>query len=482
VNFRVIIKILGSLLIIEAAGMLLSLIVSLIYNEHDKAAFIASIIITALAGFVMYKIPKRKDTIRIKEGMAIVAVGWVIISIFGSLPFIISGSIPSFTDAFFETVSGFSTTGATILGNIEELPRGILFWRSFTHWIGGMGIVVFTVAVLPALGVGGLKIIQAESPGPSTEKIVPRIKDTAKILYTVYIGLTVLETILLMLGGMSLYDALIHTFGTVGTGGFSSRNASIGAYESPYIRIVIAVFMVLAGTNFALYYALYRRKWREIYEDREVRLYLGIILVSTILIAINIDVNIYNNIGTSLKNAFFQVSSIISTTGYMTVNFDQWPTFSKSILFLLMFIGGCAGSTAGAIKVVRVLVLWKLIKRELIRIIHPRAVIPVKIGQKTLSPEIISGISSFVVLYIFIFVSGSILVSLEGIDMVSASSAVAATLGNIGPGFGLVGPVQNFAGFSIPCKYLFTGLMLLGRLELFTIIVLFSRKFWTEEW
>lgn len=481
-NFRIIIKILGSLLIIESAGMVPALLVSLYYNQYDKISFITCIIITGLAGFLMYKTPVERNNLRIKESLIIVSLGWFLVSLFGSLPFIFSGSIPSFADAFFETVAGFTTAGATILPDIEKLPYGILFWRSFTQWIGGMGVIVFTVAILPAMGVGSLQIIKAVNPGPSNEKMVPRVWDTAKILYLIYSGLTLLEIVLLVIGGMNLYEAAVHTFGSVGTGGFSSRNSSIGAFNSTYIQMVISIFMILGGINFSLYYAMFRRKWKELLYDQELRLYLGIILTSTILIALNINASVYKNIGESLKYSIFQVSSMITTTGYSMVNFDNWPSFSKGILFLLMFVGACAGSTGGAIKNIRILVLFKLVKRELVRIIHPRAVLPVKIGQKTISPDMLNGISSFFMLYMVIFVLGTLAVSMEGIDLISASSAVAAMLGNIGLGFGLVGPAQNFSFFSIPVKFLFTGLMLMGRLELFTVIVLFSRKFWSEEW
>ncbi|HHY24504.1 MAG TPA: TrkH family potassium uptake protein, partial [Clostridiaceae bacterium] len=350
-------------------------------------------------------------------------------------------------------------------------------------------------AILPALGVGSFQIFKAESPGPIAGRIVPRIKDTAKILYTTYLLMTALETFLLVLGGMSLYDALIHTFGTVGTGGFSNRNASVGAFGSTYINIVIAVFMVLAASNFSLYYALYKRKWKEVIRDPELRFFLGVIGLSVILIAFNINGKFLNfantnanintknsgNILKSLEHSFFQVSSIISTSGFSTVDFDQWPTFSKGILFILMFIGGCAGSTGGGITSIRILVMLKLIKREIQKMLHPRAVIPVKLGEKPLSTDIINSISSFFALYIIIFALGTLALSLEGISLVSASSAVAATLGNIGPGFEIVGPTQNYSQFSIPAKYLMSGLMLMGRLELFTVIALFNKRLWKDE-
>jgi trk system potassium uptake protein TrkH len=403
VNFGIVAKMLGNLLVLEAAGMVLPFLVSIYYNQHDKKAFIICIALTGLVGFILTRTPNKKKAIKIKEAVAIVSLGWIAISVFGSLPFIFSESINSFVDAFFETVSGFTTTGATLVDNVEALPKGILFWRSFTHWIGGMGILVFTVAILPALGVGSFQIFKAESPGPVAERIVPRIKDTAKILYTTYIAITIVEIVLLRFGGMSLFESTVHTFGSVGTGGFSTRNASIGAYDSTYIHMIIAVFMMLSGVNFSLYYALIKGKWRDAVKDQELRFYLGVIGASTILIALNININLYNNIWESLKYAYFQVSSIITTTGYATTNFDQWTTFSKGILFLLMFIGGCAGSTAGGIKGIRVLVLLKMIKRQILKMFHPRAVIPVKVGQRTLSTDVLNGISSFFILYIVVF-------------------------------------------------------------------------------
>jgi len=481
VNYGIVTKMLGNLLILEAAGMVLPFLVSVYYNQHDSKAFIICILLTGIVGFILSRIPDKKKIIRIKEAIAIVSLGWIAISVFGCLPFIFSGSINSFVDALFETVSGFTTTGATLVDNVEALPKGILFWRSFTHWIGGMGILVFTVAILPALGVGSFQIFKAESPGPVAERIVPRIKDTAKILYIIYLVITIIEIVLLRLGGMSLFESAVHTFGSVGTGGYSTRNASIGAYDSTYIHMVIAVFMMLSGVNFSLYYALFKGKWKDVAKDQELRFYLGVVGASTILIALNLNTSLYNNMWESLKYAYFQVSSIITTTGYATTNFDQWPTFSKGILFVLMFIGGCAGSTAGGIKNIRILVMLKMVKRQIQKVFHPRAVIPVKVGQRTLSADVLNGISSFFILYIVVFVLGTLLVSLDGVGLVSASSAVAATLNNIGPGFEAVGPAQTFSSFSDAATLLFSFLMLLGRLELFTILALFSPNFWRDE-
>ncbi|HSH34775.1 TrkH family potassium uptake protein [Schnuerera sp.] len=476
-----VIKVLGNLLLIEAALMIPPLLVSLYYNGADKLAFITSIILTSMMGFIMSKSFEFSKSIKAREGLTIVAFGWIFASFFGSLPFIFSGSIPSWIDAFFETVSGFTTTGATIIDNVEVLPKGILFWRSFTHWIGGMGILVFTIAILPTLGVGGFQIFKVESPGPRPDRIAPRIKDTAKILYTTYIVITIVQVIMLLLGRMSFYDAMVHTFGTVGTGGFSVNNASVGAYNSTYIHLVIGTFMILSGINFSLYYSLFKGKWKEIIKNEELKLYLGIILTAVLLITLNINKDIYHNFWLSLRDAYFQVGSIITTTGYATVDFDKWPTFSKTILFSLMFVGGCAGSTGGGMKNIRILVLLKLVKREISKIFHPRAVIPIKIGDRVLPNEVVAGITSFFMLYILIFILGTIFISLEGIDFESSAGAVAATLGNIGPGLGLVGPSRTYSQFSYASKLLLSLFMLMGRLELFTIIALFAPSVWKNE-
>lgn len=480
-NYGMVIKVLGNLLLVEALLMVPSLLISIHYNENDILAFIISIALIAIIGFVLSKKSVKTSKIKAKEGLTIVTIGWILVSFFGSLPFIISNSIPSFVDAFFESVSGFTTTGATILDDIETLPKGILFWRSFTHWIGGMGILVFTVAILPTIGVGGFQIFKAESPGPTADKITPRIKDTAKILYITYITISVLEIILLSLGRMNIYEAFIHTFGTVGTGGFSSKNLSVGAFNNTYIYIVISIFMILSGAKFSLYFSLYKGKWKDVLKDEELKFYLGIIFTATILIGLNLYFTSYDKLGFALRDSLFQVSSIITTTGYSTVDFDKWSTFSKSILFLLMFIGGCAGSTGGAIKNIRILVLLKLVKRETAKVFHPRAVMPIKIGQKSISNDTISNITSFFILYVFLFVIGTIFISLEGIGLESASSAVAACLGNVGPGFSFVGPSHTYSGFSKISKLFLSFLMLLGRLELFTIIAFFAPKNWRNE-
>jgi trk system potassium uptake protein TrkH len=477
-NYKMILKMLGYILIIIAFTMFAPLIISIIVRQNDMKAFLLSIILTGIVGLLLSKIETDKRKINTKEGIAIVTFGWIIVSLFGALPFYLSGSIPSYVDAFFETVSGFTTTGATIINDIEILPMGILFWRSFTHWIGGMGILVVAVAILPLIGAGGFQVFKAESPGPITDKITPKIKDTAKILYLTYIIISLAEFILLMFGGMSPFESIVHTFGTLGTGGFSTRNGSVGAFNSSYIFIVISIFMIMSGTNFSLYYLIYKGKWKEVLKNSELKFYLGIIVTAVLLITVNMNISLYHNLFESFKHSLFQVSSIITTTGYTTFDFDKWTTFSKSILFILMFIGGCAGSTGGSIKVVRILALVKLVKKELTMVLHPRAIVSVKFGVKPISDTSLLNISGFFVLYILIFAIGSILISFEGIGLVGSTSAVAATLGNVGPGFEFVGPTHTYSEFSNFSKILLSFFMLLGRLELFTVITVLTPNFW----
>lgn len=476
-NYGIVAKVIGNLLLLESALMIPSLIISIYKEQHDTKAFLIAIALTGIIGlFMSFRKRKVEKTVTSKEGLAVVTIGWIAISLFGALPLFLSGSVATYIDAVFETVSGFTTTGATVIPDVESLPMGILFWRSFTHWIGGMGILVFTLALVPALGIGGFQMFKAESPGPIAGKIAPKLKDTAKILYTTYFAITVIQVVLLLLGKMSLFESLVYTFGTVGTGGLATKNSSVGAYSSIYIQMVIGIFMLLSGVNFSLYYETYKGKGREALKNEELRLYLLIIFIAVVSIGLNIFRDSYDSILLAFKDAFFQVSSIITTTGYSTTDFNNWPSFSKAILMLLMFIGGSAGSTAGGMKVIRILILIKLIKREIVKIFHPRAIIPIKVNGKVVSNETIASINSFMALYVFIFAISSILVCLEGVDLVSASSSVAATLGNIGPGLNFAGPSTTFNGYSQTAKAFFSFLMLLGRLELFTILALLAPK------
>lgn len=480
-NYGIVIKVLGIILLIEALLMSPSIFISYAYDGDAHHPFIWTIVVMVILGILMAKLKRKNDHhIRAKDGIVIVALGWVMISLFGAIPLWTSGSVPTYIDAVFEIVSGFTTTGASVIANVDGLDKGVLFWRSMTHWIGGMGILVFTLALLPALGVGSLQIFKAESPGPVAGKIVPRMKDTARVLYVSYILLTVLQVIFLLFGGVNLLEAFVITFGTVGTGGFGPRNDSLASY-SPYVQVVTGIFMVMSGVNFSLYFLFFRKKYKEFLEDRELRLYLFFVGSSVVMIAWNLFMTFGGDALVRLRESFFQVSSIMTTTGYSTVDFDLWPSFSKLILFFLMFVGGSAGSTAGGMKVIRIMIVLKLIKREVSKIFHPRALIPIKVGGKIVSNEIIARINSFTAIHLVIFTIGSLVVSLEGGTIESSMSAVAATLNNIGPGFGAVGPTVTFAHYSDFTKIFLSLVMLLGRLEHFTIIALLVPKSWTKE-
>ena len=479
-NYKMIARILGWISVILAASMLPSLLISIYRHENSSSVgFIFTIIPMLVLGVLGILVKPKSQIIKIRDGFAIVSFSWIVASIFGALPFVISGFIPSFVDALFEVVSGFTTTGASILKDIEVLPLGLLFWRSFTHWLGGMGILVFAVALLPALGIGGQQIANAETPGPVLDKITHKMSDMAKILYLIYIFITVLEVVLLRFAGMNLFDALVQAFGTMGTGGFSNYNASIAHFNSVSIDIIIGIFMIIAGANFNLYYDLLKGRWKSVIKNNEFQLYIIILALAMIVIAINLkSAGVYDSIFTAFRYSFFQTASIMTTTGFASTNFDLWPTFSKMVLFFLMFIGGCSASTAGSIKVVRILVVIKLIKRELFQKLHPRAIVALKVDGAAISSESISGILSFIMLYLFLFVFGTLLVSVDDFGLVVSASAIAATLGNVGPGFEAVGPVMNYSLFSDFSTMVMTFLMLCGRLELFTVILLLSPSFW----
>ena len=467
----------GRILLVEGALLLLPLAVGLGYGESPAPFLIPMALLLVLGGLLSFRRPQQMSLFA-RDGMAVVALAWIAVSLFGALPFYISGSMPTYVDCIFETVSGFTTTGATILTEVESLDRGILFWRSFTHWVGGMGVLVFVMAILPMGGDGhGMHMLRAEMPGPAPGKLVSRMSDTAKILYGIYLVMTLIEIALLVAGGMSLFDACIHAFGSAGTGGFSNRNLSVGAYDNAYFDIVIGVFMLLFGVNFNLYYFLLVRRFREVFRSEELWAYVIIVAVSVGVITLNIA-QMYDSVGTSLRHAFFQVSSIITTTGYATVDFNTWPAFSKAVLVTLMFIGGCAGSTAGGLKVARVVMLKKASVSELRRMLHPNAVPTVQFEGKPLNDRSVRGTCIFLVLYLAIFVASCLLVSLEGLDLVSTFTAVAACINNVGPGLEVVGPMGNFSGFSPFTKLLLSFDMLAGRLEIFPILLLFAPSIW----
>ena len=479
-QLHLIIHILGFLLIFLSAAMLLPIPFSIYYGERDYIYFLITAFITFLIGLIAFKMTRFDREVRAREGFAIVTLGWTMFSLLGCLPFILSGYIPSFTDAFFETMSGFTTTGATILVDIQKLPHGLLFWRSFTHWLGGMGIIVLSLAILPFLGVGGMQLFKAEVPGPVPDKLTPRVTETAKILWGVYIIISFAETIFLMFGGMSLFDALCHTFGTMATGGFSTKNASIGYYQSPYIDYVVIVFMLIAGTSFSLHYRLLRGDFKAHLRNNELRFFLALIAGATILIGYDTFYHHYHELEVTFRKTLFQVTSIITTTGFGTADYEQWAFSSQFILFLFMFIGGCAGSTGGGMKVIRLYVLIKFVRAEVRRLLHPSAVIPIRVGHTVIPREIVTNVLGFLALLIGLFITGVILMSVLGLDLESSFGAVAATLGNIGPGLGSVGPTDNYAHIPILGKWVLTFFMLAGRLEIYTVLILFAPSFWKK--
>ena len=469
--------IIGRILLAEALLLLLPLAVTLGYGEAPAPFLIPMGLLAAFGALLSARRP-RETALYARDGLAVVALAWIAVSLFGALPFYISGSMPTYVDCFFETVSGFTTTGATILTEVESLAKGILFWRSFTHWVGGMGVLVFVMAILPMSGDGhGMHLLRAEMPGPAPGKLVSRMSDTAKILYGIYLVMTVIEIVLLVAGGMPLFDSCIHSFGSAGTGGFSCRNLSVGAYNNPYFDIVIGIFMMLFGLNFNLYYFLLVRRFREVFRSEELWAYVIIAAVAVGAITWNI-VDLYDSVGTSLRHAFFQVSSIMTTTGYATVDFNTWPTFSKAILVALMFIGGCAGSTAGGLKVARVVILEKASAGELRRMLHPNAVPAIRFEGKPLSDRAIRGVCLFFALYMAIFTVSCLLVGLEQMDLVTVFTAVATCINNVGPGLEIVGPMGNFSTFSPFSKILLSFDMLVGRLEIFPMLLLFAPSIW----
>ncbi len=480
VNIRVIINLLGLLTAINGGFMLLVLPFSFYYHEDWKAMLWAASS-AIVVGAVTWGLSRGETKeLRKREGYLIVALGWVFMSLSGTLPYIFSGSIPDVTNAFFETISGYTTTGASILTDIEALPKGVLFWRSLTHWIGGMGIVVLTIAILPLLGIGGMQLFVAEAPGPTHDKLHPRIKETAKRLWYIYFFLTLAETLLLMAGGMSFYDAANHAMSTISTGGFSTRNASLTYYDSPYIEYVILVFMFVGGTNFTLLYFLFKGKFKKMFFNEEFRAYLGTVLIVGIIVAIAI----YSFTGTDPEHAFrdaiFQVVSIVTTTGFTTTDYTIWSPFITLVFFLLLFTGASAGSTSGGIKIVRHVILFKNSILELKRQIHPSAVIPVRYNAKAVSETVTYNIVAFILIYLTIFSFGSLIMAALGLDFMTAIGAVAATLGNTGTGIGLVGPAYNFSLIPSLGKWFLAFLMLLGRLELFTVLILFTPYFWSK--
>ena len=479
-NFRIVWKMLGQVLWIETALLLAPLITAAVYGENPHP-FVLTMLLTAAAGCALFIAGRKASgSMHAREGFVTVALSWILISLFGALPFVFSGAIPNYIDAFFEIVSGFTTTGSSILTEIQSLPRGVLFWRSFSHWIGGMGVLVFMMAVLPMDNGNSMHLLRAEVPGPVKGKLMPRMRATAATLYIIYCVLTVIEIIFLLCGGMPLYDALVNSFGTAGTGGFSVLNSSIGGYNSVYAEMVIAVFMLLFGINFNLYAMLLMRRSLRAFKSEELFVYLGIVAFATVTIALNI-VSTVGSLGQSLRYSFFQVSSIITTTGYGTADFNQWPAYSRMMLVLLMILGACAGSTGGGMKVSRVLIVMKQSWADIRHQLFPRAVRNVRIDGQRLEEATVRSTLTYCSLYAIVTMLCCLLLSLEGLDFETTVTSVIACLSNIGPGLGLVGPAGNFSVWGYGGKLLLSACMLLGRLEFFPMIMLFTPGVWVRQ-
>lgn len=477
-NYSIIIYIIGWILKLEAAFMLLPCITALVYGEKTGFVFLFTMILCLAAGIPLtLKKPKQK-AFYTKEGFVTVALSWIVLSVMGAVPFVLSGVIPHPIDALFETVSGFTTTGASILSDVECLPHCILIWRSFTHWIGGMGVLVFILSLLPLTGGYHMNLMKAESPGPSVGKLVPKVQSTAKILYSIYLGLTLLQIIFLLCGKMPLFDTLCTAFGTAGTGGFGIRNDSMGGY-SIYIQVVVTVFMILFGINFNVYFFLLTKKFAQAFKSEEVRYYLGIIAVAIVIITFNVR-HMFGSVEEALQQVSFQVGSIITTTGFATTDFNMWPQVSKTILIMLMFVGACAGSTGGGINVSRFVILCKTIRKELHLYIHPNAVKKIKMDQKVIPHEVVRATNIFLIVYVLIFFGSVFLIAFDNFDYTTNFTAVAATLNNIGPGLELVGPTQNFNLFSYFSKSILIFDMLAGRLEIFPLLLLFVKDTWKK--
>lgn len=494
-NYQIIISFLGLTSMLNGVFMLLAVPFSIYYQEGTKWGILYAGLITIALGFIMWFFNRNAEkNLQKKEGYLIVTFGWLILSLTGTLPYILSGAIPEFTNAFFETISGYSTTGSSILTDIESMPKGILFWRSATHWIGGMGIIVLTIAILPLLGIGGMQLFMAESPGPSADKMHPRITETAKRLWLIYFSLTITEFFLLKIAGMNWFDAINHAMATLSTGGFSTKNASIAYWNGmPIVQYIITLFMFIAGTNFMITYFVFKGKWQRILKNEEFKWYflgtLGIVVLTTFLIANYQDPMMVTTIEhpmpwgkfeSAFRHAGFQVVAILTTTGFVTADFTMWNSFATMILFSLFFIGGSAGSTSGGVKIVRQIMMIKSSLLELKKLLHPSAIIPVRYGGKAVHQSIIFNILSFFVLYMLIFILSAIILTFFGLDFISAIGAAASSLGNIGPAIGSVSPVDNYAHLSTSAKWFCSFLMLIGRLELFTVLILLTPYFWKK--
>ncbi|MBU2512947.1 TrkH family potassium uptake protein [bacterium] len=481
-QFGSILKALGMIIGILSAFLVIPAVYSYLLNTGDFKAFLISIIISTVVAIIFFLIPKSKSSLKTKDSYALVTFGWLSAGLFGCLPYFFSGYFHSFTDAYFESISGFTTTGASILTNIEALPPGLLLWRSTTQWLGGMGIIVFALAIIPYLNIGGMGIFQAEVPGPTAEKLTPRIQDTAKVLWIVYLIFTIMLIVFLWLGGMTLFDAINHSFTAMSTGGFSTKNASVASFNSPLIEWILTLFMVIAGMNFALHYRFMFNGFKiKLYaKDSELRFYLLVVTLSiSSIIAVILSLE-GGNFFTTLRNVCFTVASIITTTGFATANYELWPVFGHFILLFLMIMGGCAGSTAGGIKSVRYMLVIKYMYVEMLKLIHPNLIRTVKVQDAVVDRNVLSSILSFIFIYAAVMIFSILLVSIETNDMITALGSVVACLGNIGPGFGSVGPTENYAHLGAYTKWILSLDMVMGRLEILTILILFLPKTWKK--
>ncbi len=478
-NPRATIRLIGILLLMLGATMLASGVVALLYEEGDAWGIFLSAVIVMATGGGSALLFRRHIDLGLRDGFAVVSFGWLAMSVAGALPFLLTGAIPDVTDAFFESASGFTTTGASILTNIEALPHGVLFWRSFTHWVGGMGIIVFSIAILPFLGVGGMQMFKAESPGPTADKLTPRIRDTAEILWVVYVLFTALEIVLLRLAGMEWFDSACHAFGTMATGGFSTKNASIAHYSSSYIHWIITLFMFIAGVSFNLHYMALRGRFKRYWKSREFR-FFAFVIFGAILVITGSRLLTGDPFFQALRDSSFTVLAIGTTTGYATADFELWHLPIQFLLIGLMFMGGMAGSTGGGLKAIRVLILLKQARIELHKLVHPNTVYPMRIGEKVLPDEVVRNVLGMFLLYGILMGIGVIIMSLLGQDFVTSSTSVVACLSNIGPGLGEVGPTNNYAGIHAAGKWFLSLLMIVGRLEIYTVLVLFTATYWSK--
>ncbi len=481
-NFKLIFNMAGIVLIFVSFFMLMPVVVSLIYRQDDTMPLILSFLITLVSGTTIYLITQKhkKEELRHREAFAVVTISWVTVTFFGALPYILSNSIPSFTDAYFESMSGFTTTGASILTDIEALPNGILFWRSLTQWIGGMGIILFAIAILPLLGTGGMQLFKAEVPEIGVDKLRPRIIDTAKSLWFIYVGLTLIATVFYMAGGMNIFDAVCHAFTTISTGGFSTKNLSIAHFESVFIEYTVSIFMFLGGINFVLYFHLFRGNAAKLYKSSEFRFYLTMILIVIMIMTAHLWISNYYSLSDSLRYSVFQVISIITTTGYATADYVQWSPFAQMVILMLMFFGGMIGSTSGGIKQIRMLLMLKQGYREMYQLIHPRAVTSLKLDEKFLTKEILGSIWGFIFLFIFVCLIATIGMAATGLDLITSISTVISAMSNVGPALGDAGPASNYSFIPLTGKWILIFCMLIGRLEIYTVLILFMPQFWKK--